>query len=402
MTHTQLFTSESVTSGHPDKVCDQIADAILDDVLRQDPDAHSAVEVLATTNRVVVAGEISGRFTIDPEQIVRDTVAMIGYDDPSEGFAADTLSVNVAIDEQSPDINQSVRRSIEHREHASTDDISAQGAGDQGLMFGYACTDTPELMPMPIALAHRLARRLEDARRGPVPYLRPDGKTQVSVAYDNGRARGIDTVVVSSQHVDGIELDRLRHDIDTHVIRPVLDDIASELDADTDHVTSLINPSGRFVIGGPAGDTGVTGRKIIVDTYGGFARHGGGAFSGKDASKVDRAGAYATRWIAKNVVAAGLATRCEIQVAYAIGRAEPVGLWVNTFGTAQTSEHRLSDKQVADAITRVFDLRPRAIIDALDLRTPCFMPTASYGHFGRDGFTWEDTSRAADLVDALR
>lgn len=394
MKENRLFSSESVTSGHPDKVCDQISDAILDEALRQDPKSRAAIETMATTNRVIVSGELTSKADLDIDAIVRKTVHRIGYSEPGIGFDAESLELLSIIDQQSPDIAQSVERSLEHREEDSEDLLSAQGAGDQGLMFGFACVDTPELMPLPIAAAHQLARQLEHIRHTEMPELRPDGKTQVSVRFDGKKPVSVDTIVVSSQHSDTISLDEIRAGIADRVVKPVLHALGEKFD--TTNTQLLINPSGRFVYGGPAADTGLTGRKIIVDTYGGFARHGGGAFSGKDASKVDRSGSYATRWIAKNVVAAGLATHCEIQVSYAIGRAEPVGLFVDTFGTGV-----VPDEELQRAIKQVFDLRPAAIIRDLELTKPTFEPTAAYGHFGRDGFTWEDTSRAEDLRSAL-
>ncbi|MDO5048352.1 MAG: methionine adenosyltransferase [Actinomycetaceae bacterium] len=394
MKQSRLFSSESVTSGHPDKVCDQISDAILDAALEQDPKTRAAVETLTTTDRVIVAGEATTTADLDIEQIVRDTVARIGYTEPGVGFDAETLQVQPMIDQQSPDIAQSVDRSFEMREESSEDKLSAQGAGDQGLMFGFACTDTPELMPLPIAAAHELARSLEKVRRTQMPQLRPDGKTQVSVRFEQKRPVSIETVLVSTQHSEDISLEEIREGVSQLVIKPVMDRLGESFD--TSSTNLLINPSGRFVVGGPAGDTGVTGRKIIVDTYGGFSRHGGGAFSGKDASKVDRSASYAMRWIAKNVVAAGLATHCEVQVSYAIGRAEPVGLYVDTFGTGV-----VPDAELQRVIGEVFDLRPAAIIRDLHLTEPIFEPTAAYGHFGRDEFTWEQTDRVDELKSAL-
>lgn len=389
-----LFSSESVTSGHPDKVCDQIADGILDAALEYDPKTRSAVEVMATTNRVIVAGELSTTAELDVEQIVRRTVERIGYTQEGMGFDARTLQVMDILDQQSPDIAQSVDRSIEAREESSGDLLSLQGAGDQGLMFGYACDDTPVLMPLPIYVAHRLASQLEQVRRTEMSGLRPDGKTQVTVRMENERPVSLDTIVVSTQHDDALSLEDIREGVKTLVVDPVLKQVGQRFDIS--EAKLLINPSGRFVVGGPAGDTGVTGRKLIVDTYGGFARHGGGAFSGKDASKVDRSGAYATRWIAKNIVAAGLARRCEVQVSYAIGRAEPVGLHINTFGTGC-----VSDDQLLSALGRVFDLRPAAIIETLRLNEPGFTAVSAYGHFGREGVTWEDTSKADELRSVL-
>ncbi|EEH63372.1 methionine adenosyltransferase [Gleimia coleocanis DSM 15436] len=391
MKSSRLFSSESVTSGHPDKVCDQISDAVLDAALSVDPMSRVAVETLVTTDKVIVAGEVTCAGDFDVDQIVRDTVRKIGYVHPGEGFDADSVEVTSLIHTQSPDIAQSVDRSQETREENSVDEISMQGAGDQGIMFGFACDDTPELMPLPISLAHKLAFQLEQVRTGLVPEFRPDGKTQVTLAYENGRPVALDTVVVSTQHAESISLAQIREAVQELVIDPVLAESAQGLD--THDTRFLINPSGRFVQGGPCADTGVTGRKLIVDTYGGFARHGGGAFSGKDATKVDRSASYALRWIAKNIVAAGLAAKAELQVSYAIGRAEPVGLWIDTFGT-----EKVSNEALTKAVLEVFDLRPSAIIRDLQLRTPGFAATAAYGHFGREGFTWEDTSRAQQLA----
>lgn len=391
MSTTQLFTSESVTSGHPDKVCDQISDAVLDAALKLNPDARVAVETMATTNRVVIAGELSGAAGIDYARIVREVVAEIGYLYPGSGFNAKELNVEVLVGEQSADIAQSVSRSQEAREEHSADMLSLQGAGDQGLMFGFACDETPELMPLPIALAHRLARRLEAVRREELNYLRPDGKTQVCVEYAGNQPVAIDTVLISTQHDEEISLLQLREEVAQRVIEPVLTEFK---DLASTQLRTLINPSGRFVIGGPAGDTGLTGRKIIVDTYGGVARHGGGAFSGKDPSKVDRSASYAMRWVAKNVVAAGLASRCELQVSYAIGRAEPVSVWVNTFGTGV-----VRDAELREVITECVDLRPAAITEALQLRHTEYLPTATYGHFGRSEFPWESTELAAKLME---
>lgn len=394
MQENRLFSSESVTSGHPDKVCDRISDAILDAALEQDRASRAAVEVMSTTDRVIVSGEMTTNADLDIDQIVRDTVRKIGYTEPGIGFDADSLQVQQIVDKQSPDIAQSVDQSLEAREESSEDKLSAQGAGDQGLMFGFACTDTPTLMPLPIAAAHDFARRLEEVRRTEIPALRPDGKTQVSVRFEDQRPVSIETVVVSTQHADSLSLDEIREGVAELVVKPVLNDL--EETVDTSSTNLLINPSGRFVFGGPAGDTGLTGRKIIVDTYGGFARHGGGAFSGKDASKVDRSASYALRWIAKNLVAAGLATHCEVQVSYAIGRAEPVGLFVDTFGTGV-----VPDVELQATISQVFDLRPAAIIRDLKLTEPGFEPTAAYGHFGREQFTWEELNRVEDLKSAI-
>jgi S-adenosylmethionine synthetase len=395
----RLFTSESVTEGHPDKICDAISDAILDELLRQDPASRVAVETMVTTGQVHVAGEVTTSAYADIPAIVRDTVLGIGYDSSAKGFDGASCGVNVAIGAQSPDIAQGVDTAYEARVHSAEeidDQLSLQGAGDQGLMFGYACTDTPELMPLPIALAHRLSRGLAGVRKsGAVPYLRPDGKTQVTIEYVGDRAVRLDTVVVSSQHAENIDLDQLLAvDIREQVVEPEL----AALEIDVSGYRLLVNPTGRFVIGGPMGDAGLTGRKIIVDTYGGMARHGGGAFSGKDPSKVDRSAAYAMRWVAKNAVAAGLADRIEVQVAYAIGKASPVGLFVETFGTEQVDPDK-----IAQAIREVFDLRPAAIIRDLDLKRPIYAQTAAYGHFGRTDvdLPWESTSRAADLKSVL-
>jgi S-adenosylmethionine synthetase len=389
----RLFTSESVTEGHPDKMCDAISDTILDALLAQDPRSRVAVETMVTTGQVHVAGEVTTSAYADIPTLVRDTVLEIGYDSSAKGFDGASCGVNVAIGSQSADIARGVDTAYESRVEASEDEIAKQGAGDQGLMFGYANTDTPELLPLPIALAHRLARRLTAVRKsGVLPYLRPDGKTQVTIEYDGDKAVRLDTVVVSSQHAADIDLDGLlAPDIREHVVGPEI----QELGLDVSDVRLLVNPTGRFVVGGPMGDAGLTGRKIIVDTYGGFARHGGGAFSGKDPSKVDRSGAYAMRWVAKNVVAAGLAERIEVQVAYAIGKAAPVGLFVETFGTATADPVRIQS-----AISEVFDLRPAAIIRDLDLLRPIYAQTAAYGHFGRTDvdLPWERTDR----VDALR
>ncbi|MEY2823073.1 MAG: hypothetical protein RLZZ17_943 [Actinomycetota bacterium] len=393
----RLFTSESVTEGHPDKIADQISDAILDDLLRQDRKSRVAVETLITTGQVHVAGEVTTDGFADVMSLVRDTVLGIGYDSSEKGFDGNSCGVSISIGQQSSDIAQGVDSAVEKRVTQSSDPYDLQGAGDQGLMFGYASRETPSLMPLPIWLAHRLAERLTLVRKsGVLPYLRPDGKTQVTIAYDGDKPIGIDTVVISSQHASSVDVEgKLAPEIKEHVIDVVLGD----LDLDVSKVRVLINPTGRFVIGGPMGDAGLTGRKIIVDTYGGMARHGGGAFSGKDPSKVDRSAAYAMRWVAKNVVAAGLADRCEVQVAYAIGKAQPVGLFVETFGTGS-----LPDTQISDAITKVFDLRPAALIADLDLLRPIYSKTAAYGHFGRElpEFTWEKTDRASALADAVK
>ncbi len=389
----RLFTSESVTEGHPDKICDAISDSILDALLSKDPRSRVAVETLVTTGQVHVAGEVTTEAYADIPSIVRDVILRIGYDSSAKGFDGNSCGVNVAIGAQSPDIAQGVDTAHETRVENAADEIDRQGAGDQGLMFGYACTDTPELMPLPIALAHRLSRRLTKVRKdGVLPYLRPDGKTQVTIEYAGDKAVRLDTVVVSSQHADGVDLEKLLGvDVREQVVRPEVE----ALELDTENVRLLVNPTGRFVIGGPMGDAGLTGRKIIVDTYGGMARHGGGAFSGKDPSKVDRSAAYAMRWVAKNAVAAGLAERVEVQVAYAIGKAAPVGLFVETFGTEQVDPVRIQA-----AIREVFDLRPAAIIRDLDLLRPIYAQTAAYGHFGRPelDLPWENTDRA----DALK
>ncbi|MFP5219989.1 MAG: methionine adenosyltransferase [Actinomycetes bacterium] len=391
----RLFTSESVTEGHPDKISDAISDAILDDLLRQDRTSRVAVETMITTGQVHIAGEVTTEGYADVPEIVRNTILEIGYDSSRKGFDGASCGVSVSIGRQSPDIAQGVDDAYEHRVEGESDELERQGAGDQGLMFGFACDETPELMPLPIALAHRLARRLTQVRKdGVVPYLRPDGKTQVTIEYADGRPVRLDTVVVSSQHAEDIDIETLlKPDIAEQVIEPVV----AELGLETDGYRLLVNPTGKFVIGGPMGDAGLTGRKIIVDTYGGYARHGGGAFSGKDPSKVDRSGAYAMRWVAKNVVAAGLATRCEVQVAYAIGKAEPVGLFVDTFGTGA-----VDDAALQAAITETFDLRPAAIIRDLDLLRPIYSQTSAYGHFGRElpDFTWESTERAELLKKA--
>jgi S-adenosylmethionine synthetase len=398
---TRLFTSESVTEGHPDKICDQISDSILDALLEQDPRSRVAVETMVTTGLVHVAGEVTTEAYVEIPRIVRDTVLRIGYDSSTKGFDGASCGVSVSIGQQSPDIAQGVDTAFESRT-GGVDPLDKQGAGDQGLMFGYATDETPQLMPLPIYLAHRLSERLSTVRRnGELSYLRPDGKTQVTVAYEGERAVALDAVVVSTQHAEDISLDgMLEPDIRSHVVDPVLADLeAAGTTLRHDGYRAYINPTGKFVIGGPMGDAGLTGRKIIVDTYGGMARHGGGAFSGKDPSKVDRSAAYATRWVAKNVVAAGLARRCEVQVAYAIGVAHPVGLYVETFGTEAVPVDRIQS-----AIGTVFDLRPAAILDELDLLRPIYGRTAAYGHFGRTedgpdaGFTWERTDR----VEALR
>ncbi len=395
---TRLFTSESVTEGHPDKIADQISDSILDAMIKDDPRSRVAVETMITTGQVHVAGEVTTETYVDISAVVRDRVLEIGYDSSKKGFDGASCGVSVSIGSQSPDIAQGVDTAHEARVGGSDEDeLDRQGAGDQGLMFGFACDETPELMPLPIALAHRLARRLAAVRKdGQVGYLRPDGKTQVTIEYSGGRPVRLDTVVVSTQHAADIDLDTLlAPDIAEYVVTPEL----ATLDILTEGHRLLVNPTGRFEVGGPMGDAGLTGRKIIVDTYGGMARHGGGAFSGKDPSKVDRSAAYAMRWVAKNVVAAGLARRCEVQVAYAIGKAHPVGLFVETFGTGS-----VPDEQIQDAVTTVFDLRPAAIIRDLDLLRPIYTQTAAYGHFGRPelDFTWESISRAEALAAAVR
>ncbi|AUS88024.1 methionine adenosyltransferase [Lysinibacillus sp. YS11] len=393
MTNRRLFTSESVTEGHPDKICDQISDAILDAILAEDPNARVACETTVTTGLVLVAGEITTSTYVDIKGIVRDTVAEIGYTRGKYGFDAENLAVLVAIGEQSPDIAQGVDQALEAREGSMTDaDIEAIGAGDQGLMFGYACNETPELMPLPISLAHKLARRLTEVRKSSeLAYLRPDGKTQVTIEYDDNNVPvRVDTIVISTQHDEEATLEQIQADLKEFVIAPV---VPSELlDANTKY---FINPTGRFVIGGPKGDAGLTGRKIIVDTYGGYARHGGGAFSGKDATKVDRSAAYAARYVAKNIVAAGLAERAEVQLAYAIGVAQPVSIAVDTFGTG-----RVKESEIVEWVRELFDLRPAGIIKMLDLRRPIYKQTAAYGHFGRTDLNvpWEQIDKA----DALR
>ncbi len=389
----RLFTSESVTEGHPDKIADQISDAILDSLLSQDAKSRVAVETLITTGQVHVAGEVTTDGYADVMGIVRDTVIGIGYDSSVKGFDGNSCGVSISIGQQSQDIAQGVNDAVEHRVDSAVDPLDLQGAGDQGLMFGYACDDTKELMPLPIYLAHQLAQQLTAVRKsGALSYLRPDGKTQVTIEYDGAKAIALDTVVISSQHAEDVDVaKKLTPEIIEYVIKPVL----SKIDLPQKDLRVLINPTGRFVIGGPMGDAGLTGRKIIVDTYGGMARHGGGAFSGKDPSKVVRSAAYAMRWVAKNVVAAGLATRCEVQVAYAIGKAHPVGVFVETFGT-----ETVPVAKIQRAVTSVFDLRPAAIIADLNLLRPIYSQTAAYGHFGRElpDFTWEATNR----VDALR
>ncbi|MFF3175861.1 methionine adenosyltransferase [Streptomyces sp. NPDC057900] len=398
---TRLFTSESVTEGHPDKIADQISDTILDALLKEDPAARVAVETLIATGQVHIAGEVTTSAYVPIDQLVRSKILEIGYDSSSKGFDGASCGVSVSIGAQSPDIAQGVDNAYEHRTGGEGGELDQQGAGDQGLMFGYATDETPSLMPLPIELAHRLSRRLSQARRdGSIPYLRPDGKTQVTIEYRGSRPVRLDTVVVSSQHAADISLDGLlTPDIREYVVDHVLAQLAQDgIKLDTEGHRLLVNPTGRFEIGGPMGDAGLTGRKIIIDTYGGMARHGGGAFSGKDPSKVDRSAAYAMRWVAKNVVAAGLAERCEVQIAYAIGKAEPVGLFVETFGTAKVAVDRIER-----AITAVFDLRPAAIIRDLNLLRPIYAQTATYGHFGREhpDFTWEHTDRVQALRQAV-
>ncbi|MER1996869.1 MAG: methionine adenosyltransferase [Arthrobacter sp.] len=388
----RLFTSESVTEGHPDKICDQISDAILDGLLKADPESRVAVETLVTTGLVHVAGEVTTEGYVEIPQLVRDTILEIGYDSSANGFDGARCGVSVSIGQQSPEIASRVFNSVENRSGDTVDPLDAQGAGDQGIMFGFASDETSVLMPTPIWLAHRLSERLTRVRKdGSLPYLRPDGKTQVTIGYDGDRPVSVDSVVVSTQHAADLDQGQLYRDMVEHVVNPVL--AGTELD--TSSVRHIINPGGPFVIGGPVGDAGLTGRKIIVDTYGGFSRHGGGAFSGKDPSKVDRSAAYAMRWVAKNVVAAGLARRAEIQIAYAIGMAHPVGIYVETFGT-----ETVDPMQISKAIEEVFDLRPLGIINALELKRPIYQKTAAHGHFGREdeGFTWE----RLDKVDELR
>jgi S-adenosylmethionine synthetase len=395
MSNRSVFTSESVTEGHPDKIADQISDAVLDAVLSEDPQGRVACETLLTTGLCVVAGEITTTARIDVPELTRKTIVDIGYDDDATGFNGHTCAVMVALDRQSPEIAASVDAAFEQRSGTGGEDLrNAQGAGDQGMMFGYACDETDDLLPLPIWLAHRLSMRLAQVRRtGQLGYLRPDGKTQVSIAYESGRPVAVETVVVSTQHADGVSQQVIRHDLIDHVIDPIL-----PTGLDRANLTIHTNPSGAFVFGGPSADTGLTGRKIIVDTYGGMARHGGGAFSGKDPSKVDRSGAYAARWVAKHVVASGAARRCEVRVAYAIGVARPVSVELETFDTAAADPVK-----VADAVAELFDLRPAAIIDELELRRPVYQKTAAYGHFGRPEreFTWEQTPRADELRRAL-
>jgi len=388
----RLFTSESVTEGHPDKIADQISDAILDSLLSQDAKSRVAVETLITTGQVHVAGEVTTNGYADVMNIVRDTVLEIGYNSSDKGFDGNSCGVSISIGQQSQDIAQGINDAFESRVSSSVDPLDLQGAGDQGLMFGYACNETPELMPLPISLAHKFAQQLTKVRKdGTLEYLRPDGKTQVTIEYQGDKPVALNTIVISSQHSPDVDLEKK---LAPEVKKFVIDPIIKELNIDTKNVTVFINPTGRFVIGGPMGDAGLTGRKIIVDTYGGMARHGGGAFSGKDPSKVDRSAAYAMRWVAKNVVAAGLADRCEVQVAYAIGKAKPVGLFIETFGTEKFDVFKISQ-----AVNEVFDLRPAAVIRDLNLLRPIYAKTAAYGHFGRElpDFTWEKTDRASAL-----
>ncbi len=388
-----LFTSESVTEGHPDKVCDQISDAILDYIIAADPEAHVACEVTATTGMIHVMGEITTECYADIDSITRKVINEIGYNRPECGFNGNTCAVISSIDSQSPDISMGVDSSYEYRE-GQEDQLNLTGAGDQGIMFGYACNETPELMPLPISLAHKLAKKLSDVRKDNIlTYLRPDGKTQVTVEYDDGKPIRIDTVLISTQHAEDVTVDTIREDLKKNVITPV---IPSELMDDNTRI--LVNPTGRFVLGGPAADTGLTGRKIIVDTYGGYSRHGGGAFSGKDPTKVDRSAAYAARWAAKNIVASGLADKCEIQLSYAIGVAKPVSVMVDSFGTG-----KCDDEVLSKAVNRVFDLRPAAIIRDLDLKKPIYRQLAAYGHMGREdlGVSWEKTNRTQELLNAV-
>lgn len=394
----RLFTSESVTEGHPDKICDQISDAIVDAIMEKDPMGRVAAETTVNTGYAMVMGEISTDCYIDIQKLAREVICDIGYDRSEYGFDGNVCAILTAIDEQSPDIAMGVDKALEYKDGELPDEADMAdetGAGDQGMMFGYACNETPELMPMPIALAHRLSKRLAEVRKdGTLSYLRPDGKTQVTVEYDDGRVSRIDTIVISTQHDPDVELSQIREDLIEHVVKPVVD--GALLDENTKY---FINPTGRFVVGGPHGDSGLTGRKIIVDTYGGYARHGGGAFSGKDPTKVDRSAAYAARYVAKNLVAAGLADRCEIQLAYAIGVAKPVSIFVDSFGTGKVSDEKLSE-----LVEKTFDLRPAAIIKNLDLRRPIYRQVAAYGHFGRTDIDvpWERTDKAQELKDAVK
>jgi len=394
---TRLFTSESVTEGHPDKIADAISDAVLDSLLEQDSKSRVACETLITTGQVHVAGEVTTNGFADVMNLVRETVLNIGYDSSEKGFDGNSCGVSVSLGSQSQDIAQGVDHAVEERLAKSSDPFDLQGAGDQGLMFGYATRETKELMPLPIAIAHRLAEGLSAVRKnGDLPYLRPDGKTQVTVKYDGDKAIGIDTVVISTQHAPEIDLVK---QLEPEIRESVIDPILKNFDINMSEMKVLVNPTGRFVIGGPMGDAGLTGRKIIVDTYGGMSRHGGGAFSGKDPSKVDRSAAYAMRWVAKNIVAAGLADKCEVQVAYAIGKAQPVGLFVETFGSK-----KIPVEQISSAVLEVFDLRPAAIISELNLLRPIYSKTSSYGHFGRElsEFTWESTNRVTELANSVK
>ena len=394
--HRQQFTSESVTEGHPDKVCDRLSDTVLDAMLEQDPSSRVAIETMATTGLIHVAGEVTTSSYVEIPRLVRQTIRDIGYTSSDIGFDGASCGVTLSIGQQSADISEGVTTSLEIREGMRSDDaFDRQGAGDQGLMFGYASNETSELMPAPIALAHRLAERLAKVRKeGIVPGLRPDGKTQVTIGYEGLRPVSLEAVVISTQHDEGVERPWLNEAMKEHVLDHVLQ--AEGLDLDASELRLFVNPSGKFVVGGPMGDAGLTGRKIIVDTYGGMARHGGGAFSGKDPSKVDRSAAYAARWAAKNVVASGLAERCELQVAYAIGRAHPVSVRVDTFGTETAPVERIES-----AVTKVFDLRPAAIIEELELKRPIYAATSAYGHFGREGFAWERTNRVDELLRAV-
>lgn len=390
----KLFTSEAVTKGHPDKICDQISDALLDAIIAKDPSARVALETMVTTGQVHVAGELTTTTWIDAPRIIRDLINSIGYTDSKLGFDGNSVGINLAIGTQSPDIAQGVNQSLEKRMDENSDPWSDQGAGDQGIMFGFACNETPELMPLPITIAHKLARKLAQVRENRLlDYLGPDGKTQVTIAYEDHKPIAIDTILISTQHREDISHAELNNDLFVFVIDPILQLYPN---LETKKTKIIINPTGKFVIGGPQGDAGLTGRKIIVDTYGGMARHGGGAFSGKDPSKVDRSAAYAARWMAKHVVAAELADRCEIQIAYAIGKAEPIAVYVDTFGTG-----KVSDRQISKALELTFDLRPAAIIKELDLLKPIYLATASNGHFGNSDFSWEQTSKIIKLLDHI-